>query len=345
MTRVAAIGECMIEFRAGADGRYTRAFGGDTLNTALYLARLGVAADYLTVLGDDPFSAEMIAAWRAEGIGTGLVSRLPGRMPGLYTIETDARGERRFSYWRDRAPARDLFADAACTTAVAALSALKAPAHTFVTVPAAHAAPPAPRPAYDLIYLSVITLSLYCSDGRTRLLAALDAARANGARVALDTNFRPRGWPGQDEAKSALRAALRRADIVFASTEDLALLFGASGEAELAACHGSAEIVVKRDGPSAGISVDISLHGERWTVPAPAVNERPVDTTAAGDSFAAAYLAARFAGAAPPDAARAGHRLAGVVIDYPGAIIPCSAMPVLPELGAARALHQQEPPA
>jgi 2-dehydro-3-deoxygluconokinase len=55
-----------------------------------------------------------------------------------------------------------------------------------------------------------------------------------------------------------------------------------------------------------------------------------VDTTAAGDSFAAAYLAARLAGADPIEAARAGHHLAGVVVGYPGAIIPRSAMPARP---------------
>ena len=52
-----------------------------------------------------------------------------------------------------------------------------------------------------------------------------------------------------------------------------------------------------------------------------------VDTTAAGDSFAAAYIAARLAGADPIEAARAGHRLAGVVVCHPGAIIPRTAMP------------------
>ncbi|HEY8610369.1 MAG TPA: PfkB family carbohydrate kinase, partial [Roseomonas sp.] len=51
------------------------------------------------------------------------------------------------------------------------------------------------------------------------------------------------------------------------------------------------------------------------------------DTTAAGDSFAAAYLAARLKGLLPEAAARAGHRLAGAVIRHPGAIIPRDAMP------------------
>jgi 2-dehydro-3-deoxygluconokinase len=62
-------------------------------------------------------------------------------------------------------------------------------------------------------------------------------------------------------------------------------------------------------------------------VEAAPVTDPVVDTTAAGDSFSAAYIAARVAGANPVDAARAGHRLAGVVVCHPGAIIPRAAMP------------------
>ena len=52
-----------------------------------------------------------------------------------------------------------------------------------------------------------------------------------------------------------------------------------------------------------------------------------VDTTSAGDSFNAGYLAARLQGKSASAAARAGHRLASVVIQHRGAIIPLSAMP------------------
>src|SRR5438874_12313443 len=102
---VACIGECMVELSEQPDGSLSRGFGGDTLNTAVYLARLGVAVDYVTALGDDPWSGEMLAAWHAEGIGTGLIVRVPGRLPGLYLISTDADGQRRFSYWRHSSPA------------------------------------------------------------------------------------------------------------------------------------------------------------------------------------------------------------------------------------------------
>src|SRR3954471_9814530 len=108
MSRVASIGECMIELRQATDGRLSRGYGGDTLNTAVYLARVGTAVDYVTALGDDPLSDEMIAGWAAEHVGTGPVVRLPGKLPGLYMIQTDEVGERRFYHWRDSSAVRSL---------------------------------------------------------------------------------------------------------------------------------------------------------------------------------------------------------------------------------------------
>ena len=95
MIRVASIGECMIELRHRSASVLDLAYGGDTLNTAVYLARLtrgrDVRVDYVTAVGDDAYSDGMLAMWRDEGIATDLVARGPGRLPGLYTIRTDAR--------------------------------------------------------------------------------------------------------------------------------------------------------------------------------------------------------------------------------------------------------------
>ncbi|HWE17931.1 MAG TPA: bifunctional 4-hydroxy-2-oxoglutarate aldolase/2-dehydro-3-deoxy-phosphogluconate aldolase [Hyphomicrobiaceae bacterium] len=298
MTRVACVGECMIELAQAGGGLLARGWGGDTLNTAVYLARLGVAVDYVTALGDDPLSDEMIEAWLAEGVGTGLVMRVPGRLPGLYLISTDAAGQRRFDYWRDSAPARLLFDLPQTQEVVAALA------------------------GYDVIYLSGISLSLYGEGGRARLFGALDAARVRGRRIAFDTNFRARGWPDRALAKAAFRAALGRADMVFASVEDLDLLFGEGGVAELPTAEPRAEVVLKLAEPA----VRIFRGGEVETVAAPPV-AGVIDTTAAGDSFASAYLAARLAGGEPAAAARCGHSLAGAVVRHRGAIIPRVAMP------------------
>src|SRR3954447_18154990 len=153
MTRVACIGECMIELRQTTGAEYSRGYGGDTLNTAVYLARLGVGADYITALGDDALSDEMIAGWAAEGVGTARVARLAGKLPGIYLIETDARGERRFYHWRENAAARSLMALPQTDEILDALA------------------------GYDMVYLSAITLSLYGGEGRQRLFDALGRIR------------------------------------------------------------------------------------------------------------------------------------------------------------------------
>lgn len=303
MTRMACVGECMVELATRPDGTLARAFGGDTLNTALYLARLGVPVDYVTALGDDPFSDGMALAWREEGIGTDLVLRVAGRLPGLYLIRTDARGERRFFYWRDSAPVRELFRLPGVDRIEAAL--LRA----------------------GLIYFSGITLSLLEPPCRERLLDLLGRARTNGARIAFDTNFRPRGWPDRDLARAVYERAFRASDLVLASVEDHELLHGSAAPAAVLdrlRAAGVAEAVVKLARPACRVW----QAGLDELVEAPPVAE-VVDTTAAGDSFAAAYLAARGAGRDPTAAARLGHRLAGAVVRHRGAIMPRSAMPAL----------------
>ena len=81
----------MIELRQAPGGLYSRGFGGDTLNTAVYLSRLGIATDYITALGDDSLSDEMIAGWQGEGVGTTKVARLKGRLPGIYMGSLERR--------------------------------------------------------------------------------------------------------------------------------------------------------------------------------------------------------------------------------------------------------------
>jgi 2-dehydro-3-deoxygluconokinase len=301
MGRVASLGECMIELVEQPGGTLTRGFGGDTLNTALYLARLDVPTDYVTALGTDPFSDDLLAAWRAERIGTESVLRLPGRLPGLYMIQTDAAGERRFHYWRDSAPVRQLFN-------------LPETPEVQTTLMAA-----------ELIYLSGITLSLFGDEGRGRLFDTLTAARRAGSRVAFDTNFRPRGWPDRQAARSIYDRMIGCADIVLASIEDYQLLYDSIEADELADRLKAAavpEIIVKLAEPTCRVIAD----GVDMLVEGMAVSDI-VDTTAAGDSFAAAYIAARRAGVAPARACIAGHRLASVVVRHRGAIIPGTAMP------------------
>jgi 2-dehydro-3-deoxygluconokinase len=300
MAKVACIGECMIELRQAPGGLYSRGFGGDTLNTAVYLSRMGIATDYITALGDDSLSDEMIAGWQSEGVGTTKVARLKGKLPGIYMIETDAEGERKFFHWRESAAAR----------------ALMDLPETGITLNA--------LAAYHAVYFSAITLSIYSEEGRARLFGALGRARQERTRIVFDTNFRARGWPDRDVARRVFTRAFETADIALASTEDLLPLWPGESNEALLARIASPEAVLKLAEPKCIVRAE----GFTQEVAAEPLTNPVVDTTAAGDSFAAAYLAARLNGADPVEAARAGHHLAGVVVCYSGAIIPRSAMPV-----------------
>jgi 2-dehydro-3-deoxygluconokinase len=291
----------MVEIRH-VDAEIARfSFGGDALNTAIYLTRLGLQTRFVTALGDDRYSDGMIAAWEAEGLLTDAVRIMPRRLPGMYVIETSPSGERRFLYWRTDSPARDVF------------TAAFAEETTRWLVDA------------DVLFLSGVTLSLYGEAGLWRLFAALKQARRKGVRIVLDTNFRPRNWPDLSIARAAFAEVAGMVDIALAGDEDLALLFG-PGDAEATLRDWldfeTTEVVLKCGKDDARIWAG----GESFRVAAERVNA-VVDTTAAGDSFAAAYLAARLRGAHPAVAARNGHRLASAVIRHPGAIIPKSAMP------------------
>jgi 2-dehydro-3-deoxygluconokinase len=251
----------------------------------------------------------MIAAWAAEGVGNGLMGRVPGRVPGLYVIDVDERSERSFRYWRSAAPARELFNLPTATELAAGLV------------------------SYTLVYLSGITLSLYDDDGRARLFGVLDEIRAHGGQIAFDGNYRSLGWPDPGVARHVFIHMLARTDIALPTFSDEATLFGdadpevTAGRIEACGCR---EIVVKRGADACLVVTRQGRHrvpGER------AVG--PVDTPAAGYSLNSGYLAARLHGQDPVTGARWGHRLAAAVISHQGAIVPTTAMPSFADLRPA----------
>ncbi|WP_265436025.1 2-dehydro-3-deoxygluconokinase [Aeromonas media] len=314
-TKIAVIGECMIELSESKAG-IVRHFGGDTLNTAVYLARTNpeLAVSYVTALGTDTMSDAMLTQWQQEGVHTELVQRLVHKLPGLYLIETDARGERTFHYWRSDAAARYWLQGEHAGSICQQLQHV------------------------DWLYLSGISLAILPPADRASLLQQLALCRAAGVKIAFDNNYRPRLWESKEAAQQAYRAMLALTDIAFLTLDDEFSLWGDSQEAQTLARTlglGVGEIVIKR-----GAEPCLIVQGERQDeVPAMSLTrERVIDTTAAGDSFSAGYLATRLAGSAASEAAHHAHLLAGTVIQHRGAIIPGSAMPT-PPLPTAEATH------
>jgi 2-dehydro-3-deoxygluconokinase len=301
--RAVTIGEAMVELVRGGDGRFGIGCAGDTFNVAVYLARAGIDAAFATALGDDPYSEAILALAAAEGVAGDLVLRLRGRLPGLAVVDTDQAGARRRHDWRGEAPARELFELPDWGRVAEGLTKAK------------------------LVYFSGITLSLYSNNGLGRFLALIEMARQQGVTVAFDGNFRPRGWRGDlPRTRTVFMEALKRVDIALPAYDDEAVLWGdPSPEAtvERLQAFGIGEIVVK-NGPNSAL---VASGGQSEFIPVPEVVV-PVDTTAAGDSFNAAYIAARMAGKRPAEAAAAAHHLAAQVIRHRGALMPRSAAAV-----------------
>ena len=299
-SRAICVGEPLIELARGADGRFSLSGGGDTFNTAIYLARAGIATAFASAVGDDPYSDGILALAAAEGLASHLVVRVPGRLPALCLVENGPTGQRTVRYWRDGAPAGDLFDLGDWVRIAESLTSAK------------------------LIYFTGITLSLYSNVGLGRFLAVLEVARQRGAKVAFDGNFRPRGWNGDlARTRTVFMETLKRTDIALPAFDDEVVLWGdPSPEATVARLQafGIGEIVVK-NGPNSAL---VASAGAQEFVPVPEVVV-PVDPTAAGDGFNAGYLAARLAGETPSVAVGAAHRLAGNVIRHPGALMPRTA--------------------
>lgn len=299
MTRVACIGECMVELGLPRDitGAARIGFAGDAANVAIYLKRVAgaeTAVSFVTAVGTDAISERMVAFFAEHGLATDLVERRADRAPGLYAISLDAAGERSFTYWREASAARTLF-QAPC------------------------AVTPERMAGFDLIYLSGITLAVLSPGAREALRRFLGDYRAGGGMVAFDSNYRPRLWPDAATARREIGALWALTDIALPSIDDEVALWADADE----------DCVLDRL-VSAGVTRGALKRGAAgpraigWDGPLPAFTPepKPVDTTAAGDSFNGAYLAALLGGVSPPDCLMAGHDMAARVVRYPGAIIP-----------------------
>lgn len=294
--RIACLGEVMVEVaRTGGD---TARIGvaGDTFNTAVYLSRaLGRGrVAYVTALGTDQQSDRIINALRAEALDTAHVARLPGQMPGLYLIDTDEHGERSFSYWRSTSAARRMFGPESSLS-------------------------PAFLDGFDTLCLSGISLAILDQGARDRLAEGLVRFRDRGGRVAFDTNYRPVLWPDAATAREEMSRFIGLTDIAFPSRDDEAALFGDRLTDDILTRYARAGI--RQGALKCGGDGAIALDGSRTHRPA-AEDVNVVDTTAAGDSFNAGFLAAMDRGAAVPDCLAAAAGLAERVVSVRGAILP-----------------------
>jgi len=295
--RAVCIGECMVELRQIDGDLYARAFAGDAYNTAVYLKRSAprLRVAFLTATGDDPLSRAMRTAFAADGLEDTSAFPVQGGEPGLYMIELDAAGERRFHYWRSSSAARHWFT----------LLMRNGGADELMGV--------------DLVYLSGISLAILLDEARDEAIDLLASLKGRVGRVAFDANVRLALWRDLNAARKAILPMIEIADIVRASGEDAALLYGTNepgAQIDAFRTAGAQEIALTL-GAQGCIVV---TNGDEVALPAPAAKIK--DTSGAGDAFTGAYLAGRLGVATPLDAARAALKIASRVVSYPGAVVP-----------------------
>ena len=287
-------GEAMLEYHSHGSTAGLR-YGGDTLNTAIHMARLGQDVAYVTALGSDPISDALVAAWAAEGVDTRYVLRHPSRSPGMYAINVDAKGERSFLYWRERSAAREMFALPEMENVVAAA-----------------------RNA-SLIYFTLISLAILPSEGRAQLLSLAATNKSAGKRVAYDSNFRTNLWTKNLEALAISEQAIATATLGMPTNVDERQLRGREvSDAAIAKLwlEGGCDEVIVKLGEDGCHFANCHTGGARYR----ADRVDPVDTSGAGDAFNAGYLSGCLQELTPQFAIDVGQKLARWVISQHGAI-------------------------
>lgn len=296
--KIACIGEVMIELILREDGSADIGVGGDTYNTAVYLAKTNekgaLDVSYVTALGTDVLSDRILDDLRRHRVDGKNIEHRADRLPGVYAISTDHLGERSFSYWRSESAARTLFLTP-CEIGVETLA------------------------QYDVVYFSGITLAVLPSETRSLLIDFLRLNRKNGLKVAFDSNYRPQLWEDAETAREFMMRAWSITDIALPSLDDELELFNESDEKEVVdrlLGLGVQTGALKRSsrGPMA-IGGKVSENCQFKPVSA------VVDTTAAGDSFNAGFLQQILASQDLDQALMAGHELASHVIQARGAIV------------------------
>eukprot|EP00301_Raphidiophrys_heterophryoidea_P022322 c6509_g1_i1.p1 GENE.c6509_g1_i1~~c6509_g1_i1.p1 ORF type:complete len:559 (+),score=150.08 c6509_g1_i1:38-1678(+) len=268
------VGECMVEL-VRDQGRWRNKIGGDTINTAIYAARLIHGLEkpwkitYITNLGQDAQSTQLINEIEAEGIQTNHIGRQAQGRPSIYVITTSPTGDRSFRYiGRNACPARNLLRSSTDSTQ-----------NTISAIESA-----------DLLYFTGITLAILNAEARTVLLESASRVRARGGTVVFDSNLRLALWPSLSDAIEVNKQAIKVATIALPSFEDEQAMYQDKDPADTVARlfkSGVQQVVVKQGDKGCVVAHHAAPIQLSSILSLPV---KAIDTTAAGDSFNASFL-------------------------------------------------------
>jgi fructokinase len=319
MPDVVALGELLIDFVPSEAGLgvagtpvWERAPGGAPANVAVGLARLGVTAAFIGMVGDDPFGHYLAAILHDNAVDIGGLRFSSVARTTLAFVALQPDGARDFVFYRH--PGADM---------------LLSPADLDEAMIA----------AASIFHCG--SISVIGEPNRAATYRALAVARQHGRLISIDPNLRLPLWPSAEAARSAIRDLLAHADVIKISADEAEFLTGEPDSALAAAqlWQPNLKLLTITEG---GAGCSYVTAGGVGRVPGFAV--QPVDTTGAGDSFTAALLASLVATPAPwrdtglLEAALRRANAAGAL-----ATIVRGAIPALPTPGQIETLLAAQP--
>lgn len=260
---IVAIGEVLIDLtQTGTDGagvpQYAANPGGAPANLAVAAARLGASTALISKVGQDAFGRYLRKVMEENKVDVSALTVDEEQHTTMAVVSVDENGERDFTFYRDPG------ADSMLLKDEIPLGLLK-----------------------EARFLHFGSVSLTREPARTTTLCAAETARALGAVITYDPNYRANLWPDRDTAIRRMRKPLDMVDILKISDEELPLLADTddleAGTAALAE-HGIRLILVTL-GPN---GVFYRFGGKTGTVPG--VPCTVGDTNGAGDTFFGAFL-------------------------------------------------------
>jgi len=298
MKRIVIIGESMLELSPAGPDLWQQSFAGDVHSLAVYLKRCAPEAmqvSFMTAVGVDASSSELISSLQQEDIDTSLIYKHPSKTLGLYMINNTPSGERSFQYWRNDSAAKQ----------VMHLHQVQFLAKDFS--------------APDQVFFSGISLAILDKDSRTLFWNFIHRLKQEGTQVIFDPNYRAKLWSSVEDCKTQYELAFHASNLILPSLEDFTNLYqldSATAVSKFLSAYQIDEIIIK-DGPAPIIYQSPQEQLEIAIEPVSQV----IDTTAAGDSFNGSYLAARARGLEPERAIRFAAQISALVIQHKGAIL------------------------
>ncbi|ACB53516.1 fructokinase [Crocosphaera subtropica ATCC 51142] len=235
--------------------------GGAPANVACALIKLGVAAAFIGCIGEDKPGDELVDLLETIGVNITGIQRHPTAITRQVYVTRSLTGERNFAGFGDINT--EEFADTQLEA-----KQLKESLFTHAN------------------YLVIGTLELAYSNSKEAIFQAIDLAKKHQLKIFVDINWRPVFWPNLEQAKPLILQILKEADLIKCSQEEANWLWSTEDPRNIAqtfpkikgilvtlaekGCH---YYLGKNQGTVEGFSVEV------------------VDTTGAGDSFVAGFLA------------------------------------------------------